>query len=94
MGIPQFGLAGAVTPVSGRPRFRPRRLYALQQDTRRFVIRVLRHQPPGEGLVQNALAQSLCPLQVGLNRRLQGGDDGEAAFNLGNDLCLFVKWWY
>ena len=40
---------------------------ALQQHRRRFVVRILGHELPGERLLEDALAQSLGSLQSSVN---------------------------
>ena len=61
---------------------------ALQQRRGGFVVGVLGHEFPGEGLLEDALAQPPGPLEAGTDHGLGLLDDREPPLDLGDDTVL------
>ena len=61
---------------------------ALQQRRGGFVVGVLGHEFPGEGLLEDALAQPPGPLEAGTDHGLGLLDYREPPLDLGDDAVL------
>jgi len=64
----------------------------FQQLLGGLVFRILRNQPPRERPLQDGLPKPLGLLQALLDGLLHLIGDGEAAFDLADDLILFLGW--
>jgi hypothetical protein len=62
---------------------------AFQQDARRFVARVLRHELALEGPLQDRLPQPLGALEIGLNDGFQFVNNRQTLLDLSDNAVLF-----